>query len=341
MSDIIFIRCDSNTHVSTGHVMRCLSIALEIISLGYLIEFIVADEVSEEFLLSKIGDNKRMSITVTNTSYDKLEDEIEVISGLIRDRRPMAILIDTYYVTSRYLDEINELCKVYYIDDLVAFDYPVYSVINYNISIEKKAYNYAKKLLLGGKYTPLRKQFSEVDFVVRKEVKDILITTGGTDYYHITKNIINQGNSIFGTNINLHIIVGNWNEDREEIKSLAADNSRINLYENVSDMADIMAKCDIAITACGTTLCELCAVGIPTIAFSIADNQKPQANSFNDEGVIDYIGDIRSETDFYRKLERSLSDMISNYNVRENYSARMKATIDGLGSNRIASEITS
>ncbi|MCR5796546.1 MAG: hypothetical protein K6G63_01315 [Eubacterium sp.] len=34
-----------------------------------------------------------------------------------------------------------------------------------------------------------------------------------------------------------------------------------------------MQKCDIAISAAGSTLYELCACGVPTITYTTADNQ--------------------------------------------------------------------
>ena len=47
-----------------------------------------------------------------------------------------------------------------------------------------------------------------------------------------------------------------------------------------------MAKCDVAISAAGNTLYELCTVGTPTIFFSYSDNQKYDDIGFAQNDII-------------------------------------------------------
>lgn len=39
-------------------------------------------------------------------------------------------------------------------------------------------------------------------------------------------------------------------------------------------MSELMQQCDMAVSAAGSTLYELCACGMPTITYVLADNQK-------------------------------------------------------------------
>lgn len=41
------------------------------------------------------------------------------------------------------------------------------------------------------------------------------------------------------------------------------------MYENISNINEVMRMCDIAVSAAGNTLYELCAVGTPTIFLHI------------------------------------------------------------------------
>ncbi|NLV76359.1 MAG: UDP-2,4-diacetamido-2,4,6-trideoxy-beta-L-altropyranose hydrolase, partial [Tissierellia bacterium] len=49
--------------------------------------------------------------------------------------------------------------------------------------------------------------------------------------------------------------------------------NNVKFYMNVKNMKNLMINNDLAISAGGNTLYELCACGIPTIAIIIADNQ--------------------------------------------------------------------
>ena len=342
-SKLIMIRCDSNTVISTGHAMRCLSIARGIIRLGYEVLFVVADDESYLFLEAQTINDNGVRIIRTNIKYNKLDDEVEMLKKLIIAQNPRAVLVDSYAVTENYLRNLDDICRVFYMDDIEMFDYPVNTVINYNLLADVKKYQKANSTLLGAKYTPIREQFRNTYYKVNDEVKNVMVSTGGTDSYHICRLILED---LFSeekinkyNNINFHIILGKWNEDREDIYLLKKEYSNIIIYEDVKNMAEIMLNCDVAISASGTTLCELCAIGVPTIAFTIADNQIPQALSFDKIGAIKYIGDIRTSDNFYDLVDNNLQKLIINRSIREVYSNVMRNTIDAKGADRIAEEL--
>lgn len=54
-------------------------------------------------------------------------------------------------------------------------------------------------------------------------------------------------------------------KNKEILKEWWKDYPNIHLLTDVSDMAEYMKDCDIAITAGGVTTYELCACGIPSI----------------------------------------------------------------------------
>ena len=54
-----------------------------------------------------------------------------------------------------------------------------------------------------------------------------------------------------------------------------------------TDIEQFMMEADVVISAGGSTLYELCAVGVPTISYSIADNQLNNVRKFHEDGIID------------------------------------------------------
>ena len=61
--------------------------------------------------------------------------------------------------------------------------------------------------------------------------------------------------------------------DRKSLEQMALSHPGLRLYEHVAQMAELMQRCDLAVSAAGTTLFELCAAGTSAVSFTMADNQ--------------------------------------------------------------------
>lgn len=272
------------------------------------------------------------------------------------------ILVDSYYVTPVYLDSLRKFAKTAYMDDLRSFNYNVDLVINYDVippskEMEyKQAYTNAASALLGAQYTPLRRQFQNQNISLREEIRNILITTGGSDPYHFTETLVSYFLSLNFT-FNFHVVVGRLFTNTGALEELAKLNPSVHLHYNVSDMAALMKQCDYAISAAGTTLYELCALGIPAISFTMADNQVIMAETFSETGAIPYAGDIRMELSQNNHNKNNVTSIITEHKktpviltrikkhmgfLSQNPSARiiqqqkMRCLVDGNGAIKIA-----
>lgn len=357
---IIYIRTDGNRSLAAGHLVRCLSIADACYGLGMEIHFLVSDEESRSLLLAFLTDvplNPVIQILKTAV-YNDLEREIPEMISLLSHHdtsviygRPI-LLLDSYYVTEEYLNTVGSFAKIAYIDDLQLFDYPVDLLINYDIAPDSllPCCPKAKKALLGVSYTPLRRQFTDTDYIFREQVSHILVTTGGSDPYHfclkLAEFLIEQmpqllPKSVCCNALHLEIVIGRLNTDKDALLNLAEHFPFIVLHENVSDMASLMENCDLAVSAAGTTLYELCAVGVPTESFTMADNQLTAAKAFADAGMIPCAGDIRtSYAEVLRNVTDFITDMAENIDKRKSAHERMNRFVDGKGSVRIAKELS-
>lgn len=346
---VIYIRTDGNAKIATGHLVRCLCIAQALEELGRKVCFLVSDDTSFS-LLKDLKDSIFHDVSFSfNTKilesavYDNLELEIDELCGLLGDHKSV-ILIDSYYATPNYFEALKAHAYVAYMDDLRAFDYDVDLVINYDVippSKEeeyKQAYTKAKTALLGAQYTPLRKQFQNQKVKLKDDVKNILITTGGSNPYHFA-----EGMSSFlvsqGVDADIHIVVGRLFDNVEALEKLSKEYPQIHLHQNVTDMASLMKQCDYAISAAGTTLYELCALGIPTVSITMADNQVIMAETFDETGAIPYMGDIRECHSIYDKIFTHLANVIHHPIFLQNQQHKMLSVVDGNGVIKIASII--
>lgn len=338
---MIGIRVDGNSEIATGHIMRCLSLANGIKNMRLECLFITADETGMTFL-SSYG----FKVISLNSHWDNLDKETEQIVEVIDQFKIDKLIVDTYYVTLHYLKVLQAQTKVIYIDDMNFFKYPVSMVINYNIYHGLFAYKEIYKdrdtqLLLGCGFAPLRDEFIGLTLLFREEVKKVLITTGGTDQYNVAGKLIKRIiKDDFFKGVEFHVVVGSLNCNDEYLKKVSDGNPLIALHKDVRDMAKLMASCDIAITAGGSTMYELCACGIPSISFSFADNQLYGVEGFEKEGIMAYAGDMRdNEENCITSLIGYLKEYVNNADERKEKSIKMRKKVDGKGVERIVKAI--
>ena len=347
---LVYFRTDGNSHIATGHLVRCLSIADACFSLGMKVCFLVSDQESQA-LLQSFDPACRFPVRILETAvYDDLEKELPEVLGMLNEagQAEQIFFLDSYYVTEHYLSAVRTAAKVAYLDDLQLFDYPADLLINYDVIPESRsasyqaAYQNAARTLLGASYTPLRAQFTNLQPYCRDRVSNILVTTGGSDPYHFCLRLIAafRENSFLHL-CQLHVVVGRLNEDKDKLYKLADELPFLQLHENVSDMASLMASCDLAVSAAGTTLYELCAAGVPSMSFCLADNQLTAAKAFDEAGAIPCAGDIRCNCDeVLVKIMNFVTDMLGNFQKRLTAQATMRQLVDGKGAVRIAKALT-
>lgn len=363
MPDIYF-RTDGNSEIATGHLMRCLAIARACMRKGAKVKFVVSDKQSFTLIQERFISPQEFEVYCLDSDYTNLPEELPTLSApAIQNRAANApkpwIFVDSYYATPSYLMALREDFRVAYLDDLRSFDCPVDLVINYDTDEDCGYYAKADRKLLGAQYTPLREQFSNTAYTVRPTVEHILLSTGGTDPYGVAEHLLRgiYKNAQISQSMHYHILTGSTNTRYADLVSFAQMHPNIHIHKGVGDVASLMASCDLAVCAGGTTLCELCAVGVPAISYLMAENQRTAVETYARLGLIPCAGDIRPQTYNVQNLNSDvlpeinhttvsailsfMTDMPQNLSARKKSSQSMRAFLNGAGADQIACELTS
>lgn len=333
---MIGFRVDANEYIATGHLMRCIAIAEQCCKMGEKCLFLLAEEKETQKLKER-----NLPYKVLNTKWDELEAEEAVMEQVIQEEKLNWLVVDSYQVTLSYLSFLERLVSVFYIDDMGREKYPVSALLHYDqwpdeIDYQMK-YKNAKTLVLAGmQYTPLREEFAD-DVEKKEREHSILITTGGTDNLNITGKLLEHcvNKTEFNSYV-FHVIVGSMNRNLKELERIARRHTNIILHQNVKKMSEYMRSCEIAVSAGGTTLFELCACGIPTVCFSMADNQKEFTKAMGKRKIMLYAGDARKEKEIEKEIADRLVIFMQNQELRDTYADKMRKLVDGKGTVRIA-----
>ncbi|CAI3551270.1 UDP-2,4-diacetamido-2,4,6-trideoxy-beta-L-altropyranose hydrolase [Clostridium neonatale] len=288
----IFIRADGGKSIGMGHVMRMLVLACELRRRNKVI-FICRNGIDRKY---EAGINM-----IEEKGFEILKVEnyniLSCILSLQEEYKADILITDTYEVDEEYFNILKPYFKLTgYVDDVNKCYMNVDFIINQNINA--KYLDYSKttkeeaKLFLGPKYCMIREEF-KIIFNEKEKidyVENILLTLGGMDDNNNTMKILNN---IKELKEKIHVVLGNAFDEnvKKQVYKLSKEYKNIYPYEN-SNMPELMKKCDIAISACGSTIYELCAMQVPAIGIIIADNQKSIAELMKKEKMISDIIDI-------------------------------------------------
>lgn len=329
---MLYMRVDANKTIATGHIMRCLSIADAVRKKGKNTTFLVADTEAIDIL-----NKRKYPYLILDTRWDDMEAELPAIKKIIREKNIENLLIDSYQVTQRYLEELTKEVKTIYLDDIERFRYPVNGIICYanywKDYYEKKDYT-DTKLYMGTQYTPLRSEFSDTrPKEIKTQIENLLLLSGGTDSYNILDTLLERIKKEQYNRID--VICGKYYLDYEGLHKKYEEFGNIYIHKAVVDIKRYMEAADFAVTAGGSTMYELCAVGTPAISYSLADNQLANVKQFQKDGIIEYVGDVRNDN-VAENVSQCLEKYWKNRELREEKSKKMQAMVDGHGADRIA-----
>ncbi len=169
--------------------------------------------------------------------------------------------------------------------------------------------------------------------VINPDVKNILITMGGSDPAGLTVKILQVLENL-PSNMHYHFILGPTFKNIETVSMMSNHFLNAVVYIYPSNFMEILTNADIVITAAGRTLMECSYLGIPTIIVPSIDHEELIALQYSRLTGATNIGiwnDISSQS----KLIDALIQYIETYLQRKQISDSAKKIIDGNGLFRI------
>lgn len=332
MSKKVIIRADASPQIGTGHIMRCLALSHGFKENGWETIFVTYCE-SEEIL-------KRIKDEGYKVHLLQKPDDRDGALLIIADEKPQWVVLDGYHFDTDYQKTIkNHGYKDLVIDDYAHLDrYYADIILNQNFGSEKLNYNTAPntKMLIGTKYVLLRNEFMQYSDYKREwpdVAKKILLTMGGADPDNYTLKVVKALNLI-DISLEVKIVVGVSNPHYESIRTEAGNSRhRMEILQNVHNMAQLMQWADVATSAGGTTLWELSFMGLPSLTCIVTDNQKDAVIALSEAKMHQTIKWIRNCS--VQEISDSLKNLMNNRTIREKMSKDTRSLVDGKGVKRI------
>lgn len=356
----IVFRVDASKQIGTGHVMRCLTLARELESLGHQIAFIsreleghmcnfIKNQGYTVYVLPRT-DALRNNCNVTHAQWLQSSWEIDAQQTIdvIKSNLNKVdwVIVDHYALDKKWEKKLEEFTQhIFVIDDLA--DRPHICDILLDQNYYKNMGQRYNRLvppnciqLLGPHYALLRTEFLKARECLRKRVntlKTVLIFFGGSDPTNETYKVIKALEKIDCRQLCINVVVGQSNPQKSVIQDLCKKHSNIKFHCQIDYMSRLMNEADFAICAGGSTTWERYCLGLPAILISVAHNQVEICETVGNLGIDFYIG--KSEEIDEKDICNAIEFMKSGeFNFKKSFRLALKI-VDGLGKNRVSSEI--
>ena len=195
-------------------------------------------------------------------------------------------------------------------------------------------------LLLGSGYAMLRREFRSWRGNRHKPASAhrVLVTLGGADPANTTLKVIRAVRQLTAKKLEVIVLVGPANPYRAELDAeVRGAEQSIELKNSVSNMPELMAWADFAISAAGSTCWELAFMGVPNLLIVLAENQSGGAEALQKLEVSRNLGwhaGLQPET-----IATELGRLLDDTETRHQMSECGRALIDGEGVMRVIEEL--
>jgi len=352
----IVFRVDSSLLIGSGHLMRCLTFAGELEDNGGSVSFLSrAHQGNLNSLIQRKG-FMLYELPAGDESYLRganrgeyaawlgatQQHDAEATVAVLKDIKPDWLIVDHYAIGEEWERLVRPYVKkVMVIDDLADRKHASDLLLDQNYtSGEQSRYDSlvspACTTLLGPEYALLRNEFAEV----RKDLKPrpgsvdrVLVFFGGVDPDNVTGTALKALSAEEFSHIDADVVIGAANPHRGLIENLVSRRPRTTLHVQVDNMAELMARADLAICAGGTITWERFCLGLPALVVTIADNQVKFTRDLDQDGFLRWLGNANDIDEM--QIREALQSALVNEEINRNESDCGQSIVNGIGAKKV------
>lgn len=338
----LLFRCDASTTIGAGHLIRCLSIADLAASQGDECHFLCADLPGfdgAQIMARQHGLTRLPAQPDWRSFYRTIMgwggSDWLVVDHYQLDRcweRPLAALFPQQLVIDDLADRPHEATRLLDIT-------PYRQLADYRES------QFEQVPLLGPSYAPLRPEFAKLRPAAlarrasNRTIRRLLLSLGAMDSDNQLSRILPLIDQLPIPALEIDLVLTSRAPHIETLQEvMAKSRHQVKLHLDANNMAELMLHADLAIGAGGTSCWERAALALPTLLFTLADNQLENARRLAQENAVIWLGDLRTLDN--EQLLQQLSDHWPTQEALQQLGKISAALCDGMGAQRLLQELT-
>lgn len=342
----IIFRVDASLEIGTGHVMRCLTLAFELKKRSHQIEFICR---AHEGNLCGFIEAKGFKTHILPPAESKNDNycfhahwlnchwQEDAAQTLLIANNADWLIVDHYAIDEKWESMLHpNVNKLMVIDDLADRNHICDVLLdqNYYTDAQSRYKDLVEpqcQLLLSPKFALLREEFLFAKAGLKRNfnmVHKILVFFGGVDANNDTGKAIAAIADFKGE---VFVVAGAANINLKSLEEFCAKHLNFKLLKSVSNMAELMANVDLSIGGGGSTSWERAVLGLPALAWPIAENQVRILHDLSQTGAVKITSPEKLAADLKNLTSETLRIM----------SFKAAGICDGEGTVRVANKLGS
>lgn len=349
----VVVRVDASARIGVGHLVRCHTLARRLRERGARVHFICREHAGHLIdQLSADGFGVTRLPAPPESSARGEDHALWLGVSQDEDARQSALalasagadwlVVDHYGLDACWERQLRpSVGRLMVIDDLANRPHDCDLLLDQNFSLVGAArYQHLvpepARLLLGPRYAllgPSYRGFRALPAEPCVRAGSVFAFLGGADLDNATGRALEAMSAPALRHLTLDLVVGINNPHREAILRQAEQRPNTRVHAPRPQLADLMAKADLAIGAGGATTWERLCLGLPSLVISIADNQRPACEALARAGLIHYAGHAGEVST--GNLVAMLSALADDAAERERLAIAGRALVDGFGAARV------
>ncbi|MEP7017638.1 MAG: bifunctional UDP-2,4-diacetamido-2,4,6-trideoxy-beta-L-altropyranose hydrolase/GNAT family N-acetyltransferase [Actinomycetota bacterium] len=333
----VLLLCDGGGSMGVGHVIRSLALAEAAVAGGH--DVVVAGHFEGSFVRGQLA---AAQVEVVRLAAPLADHDLQPVIDLVSERRPDVVHVDSYEAPAR-LRELGELVLSNVEDGSFGrrtADVVVDPTLGAELVARPDDGSTATCLLLrGSRYAPMRQRVIDarrMSKAIGEVARRVLVVMGGTDPVGLAPAAVKL---LASTGLALEVTVIAVGENAERAR-VAAHGSALSLsiLAPVDDLAAMMSGQDLVVSAAGTSVWELCCIGVPMALVWAVDNQLDGYDRMVASGAAVGLGGPELADAERHRDERAvglLRTALTDSRRRADLARAGRDVVDGLGAWRV------
>lgn len=325
------IRADASLAIGTGHVMRCVSLASELHRRGWSLRLATRDLPPPLDALAREAGLEVVALPDGVAAVDEPATLRRLVPGGVD-----VLITDHYGIDATWEQATDGWARSRMaINDLPERPHAVDVLLDPNLgaTAERYAGHTTAQLLLGPMFAPLDRSYAagRERARPREGLGRVLVFIGGSDPRDVTGRAARAAAAL---GVPVDVVVGSLYPNRDRLEAWAATRRDVEIHVATRHMADLVLRADVAIGAPGSASWERCALGLPAVLVTIADNQVANAVALASAGAAISLG--RDDEVDEQEFEAALVGLRDDPARLAALSVAAAAITDGDGARRVA-----
>lgn len=297
----ILMLCDGGGALGVGHVMRSLALAEAAVAAGH--EVVVAGRLEGSFLQGQL---EAAPVELVPLGVPVAAGDLHEVVDLVGRLRPGVLHVDSYAAPDGLWELVGAAGAMpEAVGDAVAGNTVLRSMVfgsvifsnmedgtfgrrpaevvvdpTFGAELAARPQDGSGRLLRGSRYIPVRRKV--IDARRRADdrkapgrvgtARSVLVVMGGTDPMGLAPSAVGL---LARTGLALNVTAIAMAENAQQARAAARGSAlSLTVLAPVDDLPALMSAHDLVISAAGTSVWELCCIGVPTAVAWVVDNQR-------------------------------------------------------------------